>query len=313
MKKRRVLVTGANGQLGNALRLVSGVKSNCEYIFAGRKELDITNGPKVLEFIKRKKISVIINCAAYTNMDKAEVEPEKANLVNNIAVGYLAEAAKLSNATLIHISTNYVFDGEANTPYTEESKTNPTGVYGKTKLAGEQRVIVSGCKYIILRTQWLYSKWGDNMLTKVAVAADINTPSTLPYDQIGTPTCAAGLAMALNHIISANKDNKSGIYNFSDEGTCTPYDFAKMYCRLSNTLEYFVPFNTIKKPKSAPHPKYAILDKTKFINTFTISLPYWVDSLNLCVEEMEEEEEEEMTLEEELNFLNRDLSDFDRW
>ncbi len=286
---RKVLVTGANGQLGNEMRVVAE-SSEDQYIFTDVAELDITDFDAISKLVKKSKIDVIVNCAAYTNVERAEDEPEQANLINNIAVGYLAKAAAENNATLIHISTDYVFDGKANTPYTEECETNPIGVYGSTKLAGEQSIIESGCNYIILRTSWLYSKWGKNFIKTIKSKTEIYDVLPVVFDQVGTPTYAGDLAKSIGLIISADQLDNKGIYHYSNQGVCSWYDFAKMFCRLSQIREDIHPVTSDCFPTKVARPHYSVMDKTKFIDTFLIRVPYWTDSLLKCIAELESDD-----------------------
>lgn len=285
MSKKKVLVTGANGQLGREMQGFAK-SSKDKYIFTDVAELDITDFDAVSKFVKKNKIDVIVNCAAYTNVERAEDEPEQANLLNNIAVGYLAKAAAENGATLIHISTDYVFDGKANTPYTEACETNPTGVYGATKLAGELSVIESGCNYIILRTSWLYSRWGRNFVKTIKDTTRIYDVLPVVFDQVGTPTYAGDLAKSIVLIISADKLKNKGLYHYSNQGVCSWYDFAKMFCRLSQIREDIHPVTSDCFPTKVARPHYSVMDKTKFIDTFLIGVPYWTDSLLKCIEEL---------------------------
>lgn len=282
-----VLVTGANGQLGNEMRLMAQ-NSSYHYIFTDVEELDITDFNAILQTVKEKEIQIIVNCAAYTNVDKAENDFDIANALNNIAVGRLANAAKAQNATLIHISTDYVFNGNNHIPYTEDDITDPIGVYGKTKLAGEETIKKVGCNYIILRTAWLYSKWGNNFVKTMQKLTLEKDSLPVIFDQIGSPTYAKDLAHAISLIIERNMLNQQGIYHYSNEGVCSWFDFAKEICELSGHNCNITPIHSQEYPSKVTRPHYSVLDKTKFKETFGIPVPYWKDSLKKCINELKE-------------------------
>ncbi|MFR9620597.1 MAG: dTDP-4-dehydrorhamnose reductase [Rikenellaceae bacterium] len=282
---KTILVTGANGQLGHEMQRVA-VGSADRYIFTDVAELDITNFEAILKMVMEQRVDVIVNCAAYTNVDKAEDDEAFANLLNNTAAGYLAKAAAQSGTTLIHISTDYVFDGSAHVPYTEEQSTAPIGVYGVTKLAGEQSVVESGCNHIIIRTSWLYSQWGGNFVkTMQRLTAERDTLSVI-FDQVGTPTHAGDLADAIAHIIATDQLSKSGTYHFSNEGVCSWYDFAQAICQKSGNECKISPIHSDEFPAKVTRPHYSVLDKTKIKTTFGIEIPYWTVSLDKCIEEL---------------------------
>ncbi len=281
---KTILVTGANGQLGHEMQRVAKTSSD-RYIFTDVAELDITDYDAIYNIVSTEKIDVIVNCAAYTNVDKAEDDEAFANLLNNTAAGYLAKAAKECNATLIHISTDYVFDGTAHIPYIESQPTNPIGVYGATKLAGEQSVINSGCNYIIIRTSWLYSVWGGNFVkTMQRLTAERDTLSVI-FDQVGTPTNAGDLADAIGEIIATDQLGKIGTYHFSNEGVCSWYDFAQHICRMSGNECKISPIHSDEFPSKVTRPNYSVLDKSKIKTTFGIEIPYWTESLKKCINE----------------------------
>lgn len=280
-----VLVTGANGQLGNEMRLMAQ-NSSYHYIFTDVEELDITDFNAILQTVKEKEIQIIVNCAAYTNVDKAENDFDIANALNNIAVGRLANVAKAQNATLIHISTDYVFNGNNHIPYTEDDITDPIGVYGKTKLAGEETIKKVGCNYIILRTAWLYSKWGNNFVKTMQKLTLEKDSLSVIFDQIGSPTYAKDLAHAISLIIERNMLNQQGIYHYSNEGVCSWFDFAKEICELSGHNCNITPIHSQEYPSKVTRPHYSVLDKTKFKETFGIPVPYWKDSLKKCINEL---------------------------
>lgn len=280
-----ILVTGANGQLGSCLRDVAA-DSTDNYIFTDVAELDITDAAAVRKAVSDNAVDVIVNCAAYTNVDKAEDDAAFAELLNATAVRNLAEAAKGNGATLIHISTDYVFGKEPyNVPCREDQKGTPTGVYGLTKLHGEQAIAETGVKALIFRTAWLYSEYGRNFVKTM-----LNLTSTRPelkvvFDQTGTPTYAGDLALALFDIIENRRfAGNEGVYHYSNEGVCSWYDFTKMIAEYAgNTACDIQPCHSDEFPSKVVRPSYSVLDKTKFKNTFGIKVPYWTDSLRRCI------------------------------
>lgn len=280
-----ILVTGANGQLGSCLRDVAAGSTD-NYIFTDVAELDITNAAAVRKAVSDNAVDVIVNCAAYTNVDKAEDDAAFAELLNATAVRNLAEAAKENDATLIHISTDYVFGKEPyNVPCREDQKGTPTGVYGLTKLHGEQAIAETGVKALIFRTAWLYSEYGRNFVKTM-----LNLTSTKPelkvvFDQTGTPTYAGDLALALFDIIENRRfAGNEGVYHYSNEGVCSWYDFTKMIAEYAgNTACDIQPCHSDEFPSKVVRPSYSVLDKTKFKNTFGIKVPYWTDSLRRCI------------------------------
>ena len=284
---KRILVTGANGQLGSQMRQLGAVSPN-EYIFTDVAELDITNKDAVTEFVKQNNINIIVNCAAYTNVDKAEDDMHTAELINATAVKYLAEAAKVVEGTLFHISTDYVFGSEGNTPRTEDMPTNPLGVYGRTKLLGEQAIAEVGCKAIIIRTAWLYSEFGNNFLKTMLRLTAEKEALQVVFDQVGTPTYAGDLALAIFSIIEAEKyEGNEGVYHFSNEGVCSWYDFAVEIARLCGNNECKInPCTTAEYPTAAARPHYSVLDKSKFKATFSIEIPEWRESLAKCIKKL---------------------------
>lgn len=282
-----ILITGANGQLGNEMRRASAASSN-HYIFTDVAELDITNPDAIRKMVNDNHIEIIVNCAAYTNVDKAEDDYEMADLLNNKAVENLAVAAKEVDATLIHVSTDYVFQGDRNTPCCEDWETNPLGVYGKTKLAGEQSLQRVGCKYLIFRTAWLYSSFGKNFVkTMQQLTADRDNLKVV-FDQVGTPTYARDLADVIFKVIEEEQFDKQGIYHFSNEGVCSWYDFAKEICDLSGNTCDIQPCHSDEFPSKVKRPHFSVLDKTKLKSAFNIKVPYWKDSLIKCINELKE-------------------------
>ena len=280
-----ILVTGANGQLGNEMRTVSKNSSN-KYIFTDVAELDITGIEAVRNMAKAENIDIIVNCAAYTNVDKAEDDEPFADLLNNKSVENLAIVAKEVDATLIHISTDYVFQGDKCIPCCEDWETNPLGVYGKTKLAGEQSLINSGCKYIIFRTAWLYSPHGKNFVKTMQNLTSAKDNLKVVFDQVGTPTYAADLAQLIFYVIETDQYNKQGIYHYSNEGVCSWYDFAVEIATLSGNTCDIQPCHSEEFPSKVKRPHFSVLDKTKVKETFGVKVPYWKDSLKKCIEEL---------------------------
>ena len=283
-----ILVTGANGQLGNEMRIVSR-NSQDHYIFTDVAELNITNAMAVEKIVNDHDIKAIINCAAYTNVDKAEDDYDFAELLNATAVKNLAQAIKKNDGILIHVSTDYVFGGtKNNTPCSEDEPANPTGVYGITKLHGEQSIIETGCKHLIIRTAWLYSEFGKNfvktMLNLTATKPNLN----VVFDQVGSPTYAYDLAQAIFNIVEKRKyEGQDGIYHYSNEGVCSWYDFTKMIAEYAgHTACDIQPCHSDEFPSKVVRPSYSVLDKTKIKKTFDIHIPYWTDSLKRCLAEL---------------------------
>ena len=286
-----ILVTGANGQLGNEMRIISK-NSTDKYIFTDVNQregvetifLDITDLDAVRKMVAENKIDAIVNCAAWTNVDGAE-DPEKYAIVeklNATAPENLAKAMKEVDGWLVQISTDYVFGKEPyNTPCKEDQKGTPTGVYGVTKLLGEQKIIATGCKYMILRTAWLYSEFGKNFCKTMLNLTATKPQLKVVFDQAGTPTYAYDLATA---IVAALKNPVEGIYHYSNEGVCSWYDFTKMIADYSGQTECDIqPCHSNEFPSPVTRPCYSVLDKTKIKETFGIKIPYWTDSLKICI------------------------------
>ncbi len=283
---KTILVTGSNGQLGNEIRKRANV-DNCRYIFTDVEELDITDIGAIRKAVTENDINVIVNCAAYTNVDKAEDDERLADLINNKAVEHLAIAAAENDATLIHISTDYVFGGhETNIPLTESDAVNPLGVYGKTKLAGEEALKKTGCKYIIFRTAWLYSEFGKNFVKTMRQLTETKERIKVVFDQVGTPTYAGDLAEIICEIIENDSLDRTGTYHFSNEGAVSWYDFAKEICELSGNTCDIQPCHSDEFPSAVKRPNYSVLDKTLVKKTFDIRIPYWKDSLKKCISEL---------------------------
>ena len=283
-----ILVTGANGQLGNEMRIVAR-QSQDQYLFTDVAELDITDATAVEQMVLSNRIQAIINCAAYTNVDQAEDNQEFTEILNATAVRNVACAIKKNNGILIHISTDYVFGGTPNnTPCREEEPANPTGVYGLTKWHGEQAITEVGCKHLIIRTAWLYSEFGKNfvktMLTLTATKPSLN----VVFDQVGTPTYAYDLAAAIFHIVENRLyEGHDGIYHYSNEGVCSWFDFTKMIAEYAgHTTCDIQPCHSDEFPSKVVRPSYSVLDKTKIKRTFGLRIPYWTDSLKRCLAEL---------------------------
>ncbi len=287
-----ILVTGANGQLGNEIQLISK-KSKDNYIFTdiceGYTHLDITNIDDIRKIVKEKDIRCIINCAAWTNVDSAETAGTIVETLNATAPENLAKAMKEVEGLLIHISTDYVFGADPyNTPCLENQEGTPTGVYGLTKLHGEEKIKLTKVKHIIIRTAWLYSKFGHNFV-KTMINLTANKPQLkVVFDQCGTPTYAGDLAEAIFNIIEHRLyENHTGIYNYSNEGVCSWYDFAIKIAELSgNTACEILPCHSNEFPSKVKRPAYSVLDKTKIKDTFGLKIPYWVSSLKKCISEL---------------------------
>lgn len=284
-----ILITGANGQLGHEMQRVAK-ESNDNYIFTdvaeGYENLDITDLEAIRKMVKANNIEIIVNCAAYTNVDRAESDFDTANLINNTAAGNLATAMKEVEGTLIHVSTDYVFQGDRNIPCREDWPTNPLGVYGKTKLAGEKAIEATGCQHIILRTAWLYSQWGKNFVKTMQSLTASKDSLKVVFDQVGTPTFAGDLADAIAHIINTRQLDKTGTYHFSNEGVCSWFDFAKIICELSGNTCDIQPCYSEEFPSPVKRPHFSVLDKSKLKSTFGIRVPYWTDSLKKCIKQL---------------------------
>ena len=290
-----ILVTGANGQLGNEIQLVAR-NSKDNYIFTdvceGYTKLDITNLEDIRQMVHDHNITCIINCAAWTNVDKAETAGEIVETLNAVAPGNLAKAMKEVDGLLVHISTDYVFGGDPyNTPCKEEMKGTPTGVYGLSKLHGEEKIQATGVKHIILRTAWLYSEFGHNFVKTMMNLTETKPLLKVVFDQCGTPTYAGDLAETIYYIIENRKyEGSSGIYHFSNEGVCSWYDFTIKIAELAgNTTCEILPCHSDEFPSPVRRPAYSVLDKTKIKETFGMKIPYWVDSLKKCVESLQKQ------------------------
>lgn len=294
-----ILVTGANGQLGNEMRIVAR-GSNDHYIFTDVNQpdgvethyLDITDLKAVCKMTTDNRVDVIVNCAAYTNVDAAENNEALAEKLNAVAPENLAKAMKDINGMLVQVSTDYVFGKEPyNVPCKEDQKGRPTGIYGLTKLHGEQKIKAVGCKHVIIRTAWLYSEFGKNFCKTMMNLTATKPQLKVVFDQCGTPTYALDLAKAIAHVLidysKESKDDsysKTGIYHYSNEGVCSWYDFTKMIAEYNGTTACDVqPCHSNEFPSPVMRPSYSVLDKTKIKETFGIRIPYWTESLKQCI------------------------------
>ena len=281
-----ILITGAKGQLGSELKEVSKNFYGYDFIFTDIDSFDITSLEKISEFIKKSKPDWIINCAAYTLVDKAEVEPDQALLINGTAVKNITEAIRGSECRFIHVSSDYVYDGSSNVPYNENIPENPLSAYGRSKLAGEKYALLHNGSMII-RTAWLYSSFGNNFVKTILRNAAEKESLKVVFDQTGTPTYAADLAGAIMNIISGVIRNQiamnSGIYNYSNEGVCSWYDFAREIIKESGLMCQVLPVLTKDYPQAAKRPVYSVLDKSKIKENYGLSIPHWRDSLIKCL------------------------------
>ena len=283
---KKILVTGANGQLGSELKDILGA-NNEQVLYTDVAQLDITKLDLVRAFIKEHKVTDIINCAAYTAVDKAETDQDIAYMVNCIAPKNLATVAAEENCRLIHVSTDYVFSGEACTPYVESDPTSPLGVYGRTKLAGEEAVTDSGCDSVIIRTSWLYSAYGNNFVKTMMRLGKERDQLNVVFDQVGTPTYAGDLAAAIVKLIqSVELVDVSGLYHFSNEGVCSWYDFAQEIMDQENIACNVQPILSSQYPTPVRRPSFSVLDKAKIKKDFNITIPYWKHSLIMCLRKL---------------------------
>ncbi|MFT3908701.1 MAG: dTDP-4-dehydrorhamnose reductase [Ferruginibacter sp.] len=281
--KKNILVTGANGQLGMELRALEKKYPAFDLTFVTREELPITNTEIVAAFFSQYSFTHCINCAAYTAVDKAESEPALAFKTNAAAAGNLAVVCKKNNTQFIHISTDYVFDGNGTVPYKETDPTDPQGVYAASKLDGEKEVIRNNDQSIIIRTSWVYSSYGKNFVKTMLRLMNEKESIGVVNDQVGSPTYAADLAAAILEIISLNKENTAGIYHYCNEGIISWYDLATAIKQLINSKCIVNPIPTSAYPTPAKRPKYSVLDTTKIRDTFGVNIPLWRDSLEKCI------------------------------
>lgn len=279
-----ILVTGGNGQLGNSIKKISSDYPQHTFFFTDVPEVDITNLELLDRLMEEKSVDAIINCAAYTAVDKAESDVVLAESINVAGPKNLAEAAKKRGAKLIHVSTDYVFNGTANEPLKEEAQTDPIGVYGRTKLAGEQAVKNSGCDALVIRTAWLYSEFGNNFVKTMLRLGREREQLGVVFDQVGTPTYAPDLAVAIMTLLDKGFTGFD-LYHFSNEGVISWYDFTKAIFRLENINITLNPIESCEYPTPAKRPAYSVLNKKK-IKAAGVSVPYWEDSLRVCLKEL---------------------------
>ncbi len=288
----RILVTGAYGQLGNELKVLSGDYPEWQFLFTDADTLDITDDFSVQSFFVGNKPDFVINCAAYTAVDKAETDVETAEKVNALAPEILAKAAAITGAKLVHVSTDYVFDGTGHLPYTETDPVSPANVYGKTKLEGENRALAANQQTIVIRTSWLYSSFGNNFVKTMLRLGHERGLLNVVFDQVGTPTYAADLASVILFIIAATEakpeDFVPGVYHYSNEGVASWYDFAKTIFELSEMNVRVNPVRSDQFPTVAKRPAFSVLDKTKIKTNYCAEIPYWKDSLEICLRKLKE-------------------------
>lgn len=286
---KHLLVTGANGQLGSEIKAISANYSDFNFFFIDKDNLDISNKESVQNFCQNNSIDTIINCAAYTAVDKAENDVDSADTINHLAVKYLAEIAKDMKISLIHISTDYIFDGRNYRPYLEGDYPAPQSVYGKTKLLGEQALLtINPENSIIIRTSWVYSSFGNNFVKTMLRLGNDKDELGVIFDQVGTPTYAADLAKVILDILPQLNNEDVQTYHYSNEGVCSWYDLAKAIFEPSEIKCKVNPIETKEYPTPAKRPHYSLLNKTKIKNAFNIEIPYWKDSLRSCLKTLKE-------------------------
>ncbi|WP_299580282.1 dTDP-4-dehydrorhamnose reductase [uncultured Sunxiuqinia sp.] len=287
---KKILVTGADGQLGAAIKALAANYNEFEFLFTDIQELDLTNQAAVALFVETEKPAYIINCAAYTAVDIAEKEADLARLINTKVPAYLGKVGQKHQARVIHVSTDYVFDGTSYTPYTENDLVNPESVYGKSKLNGEIALLKEAPSSLVIRTSWLYSIHGKNFLKTMVKLGEERDELRVVCDQVGTPTYADDLAEVILTIISKTEnkrcDWKPGIYHYSNEGVCSWYDFAKAIHELAGISCHVHPIATEEYPTPAARPPYSVLNKSKIKRIFGVQIPYWRDSLKKCITEL---------------------------
>lgn len=284
---KKVLVTGGNGQLGRELRGICGSFADLNMTFTDLPELDLTDDIHLLKFLTERRFHYLINCAAYTAVDKAESDITQAKLINSRVPASLAELASRLNFKLIHISTDYVYNGNYSRPLLETDKTMPSSVYGITKLEGENGIMRTSADAVIIRTSWLYSMFGHNFVKTIIRLSKERDEIRVVNDQVGTPTWAYDLANCILHIISNFEIKERQIYNYSNEGQCSWFEFARTITELTKSSCKVIPVSSAEYPQAAPRPAYCVLDKTKIKAAFGIIIPHWKDSLIRCLTQME--------------------------
>mgnify|MGYP001053094196 CR=1 FL=1 len=283
----KLLITGCRGQFGSELQAIADDYESIDFLFTDYDELDITDRKAVRNYIEEHEVDCVVNCAAYTAVDKAESEPEKCELLNDIAPGYLAEAIASRGGSMIQISTDYVFDGKGHIPYREDMPTAPQSVYGRTKLAGEEKVVRNCPGAMVIRTAWLYSSYGKNFVKTMLRLAKERDEIGVVADQIGTPTYAHDLARAICTIVE--QGIVPGIYHFTNEGVCSWYDFTKTIFRLEDISAddcRVRPLRTDEYPSTAARPHYSVLDKSKIKKTYGLDIRWWEDALKSCIKKL---------------------------
>lgn len=285
----RILITGANGQLGSEIRALTSIYSNFNFFFADSKEVNICNYDLLKNYVSQNSIEAIINCAGYTAVDKAENDLETATQINVIGVENLVKVTQAVNGKLIHISTDYVFDGKNYKPYAEEDVVRPIGVYGKTKREGEEKVLNADVNAVVIRTSWLYSSFGANFVKTMLRLGKEREELGVIFDQVGTPTYAKDLAVACLEILSKKKqlNEVSNLYHFSNEGVASWYDFAKAIMQMAAIDCLVKPIESKEYPTPAERPFYSVLNKSKIKSDFKIEIPYWRDSLKKCISKLQ--------------------------
>ncbi|BBP44312.1 dTDP-4-dehydrorhamnose reductase [Thiosulfativibrio zosterae] len=287
---KKILVTGANGQLGQSIQKIAGQYPDYQFTFVARDELDLSQAQSIASFFQDRSFDVIINCAAYTAVDRAESEPELANSINHQALEQLAKICKQHNAMMIHVSTDYVFNGTNHKPYIETDLVDPQGVYGLTKLKGEQAMQTIQPKGAIIRTSWVYSEFGNNFVKTMLRLGKEREALGVIFDQVGSPTYAGDLAQAV--LTLANQPEKltqTPIYHYSNEGVCSWYDFAKTIFEMAQVQVKVTPIETKDYPTPAKRPHYSLMNKAKIKQHFGFDIPYWQDSLKICLKELEKQ------------------------
>ncbi len=284
---KNILITGSKGQLGREFQDLAAGYSDYRFLFTDKENLDITSADALAEYFRQNTIDTVINCAGYTSVDAAEENVDLVKMVNAQAVGQLAEAAASVNALLVHLSTDYVFDGQSSRPYTESSPANPRSVYGKSKLDGELEVILNATRSVIIRTSWLYSPYGQNFMKTVLSKVKQEKSLKVVFDQVGTPTYAADLAKAILDILPGMPAKIRGeIFNYSNEGVCSWYDFAHAIIETEGLYCKLVPVLSKELQTAASRPHYSVLDKSRIKKVFGIEIPHWRDGLRRCLEKM---------------------------
>ena len=290
-KLQTILIIGSEGQLGQSFRSLEQKFTNYKFIFVSRDECDLSNQLSISEFFENKQFEVVINCAAYTSVDRAETESDLANQINHLAVKQLAEIAKLNESKFIHFSTDYVFNGDSKKPYLESDNVEPLNIYGKTKLRGDEAIQqVLSSNSIIVRTSWVYSEHGNNFVKTILKLGRERKELKVIYDQVGTPTYARDLAKAVMMIIQSKDFNakkfKTNIFNFSNEGLCSWYDFAKKIIELDDITCNLSPISTEEYSSPTIRPQNCVLDKAKIKKFLGLNIPHWEDSLKECIAEL---------------------------